>query len=74
MTYLDFDLEGLLDSFDLDDPFLLFVQVLNGVFQFSLRKKHSMIFNIFSVIAHQNSFNPLSINNKFSRNIISKKF
>lgn len=35
-THLDFDLEGLLDSFDLDDPFLLFMQVLNGVFEFSL--------------------------------------
>lgn len=37
MTYLNFDLERLLDSFDLDDPFLLFVQVLNGVLQFSLK-------------------------------------
>lgn len=34
--YLNFNLEGLLDGFDLYNPFLFLMEVFNGVFQLSL--------------------------------------
>lgn len=35
-SYLDFNLQRFLDSFDLDNAFLFFVQNFNGVFKFDL--------------------------------------
>lgn len=36
--YLDFNLQRLLDGFDLNNPLLLLVQVFDGVLQFSLKE------------------------------------